>query len=104
MAQGGDPTGTGSGGPGYTIKDEFTNKVAFDKPGIVAMAKTNAPNSAGSQFFILKAAYPSLNGQYTIFGEVTKGQEIIDTIPLRDPDTNPATPGEEIVKVTISES
>lgn len=103
MAQGGDPTGTGSGGPGYTIKDEFSPNVPFDKPGLVAMAKTNAPNSAGSQFFITKAPYPSLNGQYTIFGEVTKGQDIVDAIPLRDPDTS-ATPGEQIVNVTITES
>lgn len=102
MAQGGDPTGTGTGGPGYTIKDEFSPDVPFDKPGLVAMAKTSAPNSAGSQFFITKAPYPSLNGQYTIFGEVTKGQDIVDTIPLRDPDTS-TTPGEEIVKVTVNE-
>lgn len=103
MAQGGDPTGTGTGGPGYSIKDEFSPNVPFDKPGLVAMAKTAAPNSAGSQFFITKAAYPSLNGKYTIFGEVTKGQDIVDAIPLRDPDLSPSTPGEKIVKVTINE-
>lgn len=105
MAQGGDPTGTGSGGPGYTIKDEFSPNVPFDKPGLVAMAKTAAPNSAGSQFFITKAAYPSLNGQYTIFGEVIKGQDIVDAIPLRDPNGNlpPDAPGEQIIKVTVNE-
>ena len=103
MAQTGDPTGIGSGGPGYTIKDEFTNKVAFDKPGVVAMANTGQPNSGGSQFFITKAAYPSLNGGYTIFGEVTKGQDIVDAIPLRDPQQNPKTLGEQILKVTVSE-
>jgi peptidylprolyl isomerase len=103
MAQGGDPEGTGGGGPGYLLPDEFTNKVLFDKPGIVAMAKTAAPNSAGSQFFITTAPAPFLNEKYTIFGEVTKGQDIVNGIPLRDPDQNPTQPGEQIVKITISE-
>lgn len=102
MAQGGDPLGNGQGGPGYTIKDEFTDKVLFDRPGIVAMARPQAPDSAGSQFFITTAAATHLNNQYTIFGEVTKGQEIVDGIPLRDPDTA-TTPGEQIVKITITE-
>jgi len=102
MAQGGDPTGTGSGGPGYTVPDEFTNKVNFDR-GIVAMARPgNDVNGNGSQFFITTAAYPSLNSQYTVFGEVIKGQEIVDAIPLRDPQSA-TTPGEQIVKITISE-
>ena len=98
----GDPSGSGTGGPGYTLPDEFTDKVLFDRPGIVAMAKTTAPNSAGSQFFITTAARPDLNSRYTIFGEVTKGQEIVDGIPLRDPQTATA-PGEQIVKITIAE-
>lgn len=103
MAQGGDPTGTGSGGPGYTIPDEFTDKVLFDKPGIVAMAHSSLPNSNGSQFFITTAAAPHLNNQYTVFGEVTAGQDIVDGIPLRNPDENPTTPGETIEKITIAE-
>jgi len=103
MAQGGDPTGTGAGGPGYTIPDEFTDKVLFDKPGIVAMANTGRPNSGGSQFFITTAPYPSLNQKYTVFGEVQQGQDIVNGIPLRDPEQNPTTPGEQIVKVTITE-
>ena len=102
MAQGGDPEGTGGGGPGYNLPDEFTDKVLFDRPGIVAMAKTSAPNSAGSQFFITTAAAPHLNQQYTVFGEVTKGQDIVNGIPLRDPATA-TTPGEQIVKITIAE-
>jgi peptidylprolyl isomerase len=102
MAQGGDPDGTGGGGPGYTIRDEFTDKVLFDRPGIVAMARPSAPDSAGSQFFITTAPAPHLNNQYTIFGEVLKGQEIADTIPLRDPGTA-TSPGEQIVKITITE-
>ncbi len=103
MAQGGDPTGTGAGGPGYTIKDEFGPDMIFDRPGIVAMARTPLPNSAGSQFFITTAPAPHLNGQYTIFGEVIEGQEIVDGIPLRDPDAGPTEPGEQMLKVTITE-
>jgi peptidylprolyl isomerase len=103
MAQGGDPEGTGGGGPGYNIPAEFTDKVLFDRPGIVAMARRGDDvNSAGSQFFITTAPYPSLNQQYTIFGEVVKGQEIADGIPLRDPEAAPP-PGEQIVKITITE-
>jgi peptidylprolyl isomerase len=103
MAQGGDPTGTGRGGPGYTVPDEFTDKVKFDKPGILAMANTGQPNSGGSQFFVTTAPADYLDGKYTIFGEVEKGQEIVNGIPLRDPDQNPTTPGEQIVKITITE-
>jgi peptidylprolyl isomerase len=104
MAQGGDPTGTGMGGPGYTIPAEFTDKVLFDHPGIMAMARPgNDINGNGSQFFITTAPAPSLNQQYTIFGEVEKGQEVVDSIHLRDPDQTPTTPGEPIVKITIAE-
>ena len=103
MAQGGDPTGTGTGGPGYTVPDEFTDKVKFDKPGIMAMANTGQPNSGGSQFFVTTAPADYLDGKYTIFGEVTQGQDIVNAIPLRDPEQNPTTPGEQIVKITIDE-
>jgi peptidylprolyl isomerase len=104
MAQGGDPQGDGTGGPGYTVPGEFTDKVLFDRPGIVAMARpANDVNGNGSQFFITTAAFPSLNQQYTIFGEVTQGQDIVNGIPLRDPQQNPTTPGEQIVKITIDE-
>jgi peptidylprolyl isomerase len=103
MAQGGDPTGTGTGGPGYTVPDEFTDKVKFDKPGLLAMANTGQPNSGGSQFFVTTAPADYLDGKYTIFGEVTQGQDIVNGIPLRDPQQNPTTPGEQIVKITIDE-
>jgi len=104
MAQGGDPKGDGSGGPGYTIPGEFTDKVLFDHPGVVAMARPgNDTNGNGSQFFITTAPAPSLNKQYTIFGEVTQGQEVVNGIPLRDPEQNPTTPGEQIVQITIAE-
>jgi peptidylprolyl isomerase len=103
MAQGGDPTGTGGGGPGYTVPGEFTDKVLFDRPGIVAMARpSNDVNGNGSQFFVTTAPYPSLNQQYTVFGEVIQGQDIVNGIPLRDPDQATA-PGEQIVKITIAE-
>lgn len=104
MAQGGDPTGTGMGGPGYTIKGEFTDEVQFDRPGIVAMARPgNDVDGNGSQFFITTAAAPHLDGQYTIFGEVIEGQDIVDGIPLRDPDSA-TEPGEQMLSITISEN
>ncbi|MEI7771462.1 MAG: peptidylprolyl isomerase [Chloroflexales bacterium] len=102
MAQGGDPKGDGAGGPGYSIPAEFTDKILYDKPGILAMARTNDPNSAGSQFFITTAPAPSLNSQYTIFGQVIQGQDIVDGIPLRDPGSA-TTPGETILGIAIAE-
>jgi len=102
MAQGGDPTGTGMGGPGYNIPAEFTDEVLFDRPGIVAMARSQDPDSAGSQFFITTGAAPWLNEQYTPFGEVIEGQEIVDNIPLRDPQSA-VEPGEKMLEVTITE-
>jgi cyclophilin family peptidyl-prolyl cis-trans isomerase len=80
MIQGGDPTGTGTGGPGYSIPDEFDPKFRFNRAGIVAMANKGIPNSAGSQFFITVAPYPSLNGKYTPFGEVVSGLDVVKSI------------------------
>jgi peptidylprolyl isomerase len=105
MAQGGDPKGDGTGGPGYSVPAEFTDKILYDKPGLLAMARSSDPNSAGSQFFITTAPATFLNNQYTIFGQVLQGQDIVDGIPLRDP-SNPADtakPGETILGITISE-
>lgn len=105
MAQGGDPLGDGTGGPGYSIPAEFSEQITFDAPGLVAMARSSDPDSAGSQFFITTGPAPFLDGQYTIFGRVVSGQEIVNGIPLRDPE-NPAdlaTLGEAILGVTISE-
>ena len=80
MVQGGDPTGTGMGGPGYQFQDETKNSPhKFDKPGKLAMANSG-PNTNGSQFFITTAATPWLTGNHTIFGEVVEGQEIADKI------------------------
>ena len=104
MAQGGDPTGTGSGGPGYRVPGEFTDKILFDGPGKIAMARTADPNSAGSQFFITTAACAWLNKQYAIFGEVSEGLDVALGIPLRDPQGRTSGPGEKMLKVTITES
>ena len=79
MIQGGDPTGTGRGGPGYKFEDEFNVKLKFDKPGKLAMANSG-PNTNGSQFFITTAATPWLDSRHSIFGQVVEGQEIADKI------------------------
>jgi cyclophilin family peptidyl-prolyl cis-trans isomerase len=78
MIQGGDPTGTGTGGPGYRLKQEF-NDTKHDK-GILSMARTADPNSAGSQFFVMHGRSPHLDNQYTAFGKVTQGLDVIDKI------------------------
>jgi peptidylprolyl isomerase len=104
MAQGGDPTGTGTGGPGYTFGNEVSTGLTFDAAGVVAMANTGQPNSNGSQFFITYAAQPSLNGGYTIFGRVTSGMDVVQAITPRDPSTDPnAPPGDKITTITIDE-
>lgn len=84
MIQGGDPSGNGSGGPGYAIAGEFTDN-DFDNPlaherGVISMARTNDPNSAGSQFFIMVEKSAQLDGQYAAFGRVLEGMEVVDAI------------------------
>ena len=103
MAQGGDPTDTGSGGPGYQFEDEIDSSLAFDRPGLLAMANSG-PGTNGSQFFITLAPTPWLNGQHTIFGAVIEGQEVLDQLTRRDPTTNPTTPGDKLLTVEISEA
>jgi peptidyl-prolyl cis-trans isomerase B (cyclophilin B) len=83
VVQGGDPNGNGSGGPGYTIKGEFTT-LKHHIRGTLAMARTSDPNSAGSQFYICLGPAPFLDGQYAIFGQVTKGMEFVDKIKVGD--------------------
>ena len=102
MAQGGDPTGTGMGGPGYEFEDEFNNDLAFDREGLLAMANAG-PNTNGSQFFITFAPTPHLTGRHTIFGEVVEGMDVVRSTTLRDPDTAPDSPGDAIELVTITE-
>ena len=101
MAQGGDPTGTGGGGPGYEFVNEDSN-LTFDKPGVVAMANAGRDTN-GSQFFITFSPQLRLNGDYTIFGQVTSGMDVVNSIKLRDPDTNPTYNGDAIESITISE-
>ena len=101
MAQGGDPSGRGSGGPGYTLPAEF-NDTRHER-GVLSMARTNDPNSAGSQFFIVYADASYLDGQYTAFGRVTAGMEVVDAFPERDPQ-RAREPGPRMKSVRITES
>ncbi len=101
MAQGGDPTGTGSGGPGYEFVNEDSD-LTFDKPGVVAMANAGRDTN-GSQFFITFGPQPRLNGGYTIFGQVISGMDVVNGIRLRNPEQNPPEPGDAMQSVTITE-
>jgi len=104
VAQAGDPTGTGSGGPGYTVPAEFTTEVPYTE-GVVGAARTNDPDSAGSQWFVTLAEASSLNGLYTVFAEVTDGIDVVKCITARDPSTNPgAPPGDKIISIEITEA
>ena len=101
MAQTGDPTGTGSGGPGYNFGDEFSPNRRHDGPGVVSMAN-RGPNTNGSQFFITYGATPNLNDAHTVFGKVTAGMDVVDGITPRDPSTA-KTPGDVIHTIRIEE-
>jgi cyclophilin family peptidyl-prolyl cis-trans isomerase len=101
MAQGGDPTGLGTGGPGYQFENEL-NDLLFDKPGVVAMANAG-PDTNGSQFFIMFGPYGLSESDYTIFGQVTSGMEVVDGLTRRDPQLNPDFPGDAIESITITE-
>jgi cyclophilin family peptidyl-prolyl cis-trans isomerase len=102
MVQGGDPTGTGRGGPGYKFQDEFVPSLKHDKQGVLSMANAG-PFTNGSQFFITHGPTPHLNGKHTVFGQVVEGLDVLMSIPPRDPG-NISAPAVKILSVTIEES
>ena len=101
MIQGGDPTGTGTGGPGYKIRDEFHPKRRHDRPGILSMANAGA-NTGGSQFFITHGATPHLDNRHAVFGEVVEGMENVLKLRERDPQRD-RQPGDTIQRIEIEE-
>ncbi len=102
MAQAGDPSGTGAGGPGYYFSIEVSPDLLFDRPGLLAMANAG-PTSNGSQFFITYGPAEHLNGAFTIFGEVIEGYEVVESLTVRDPQDPEAPAGDLILGVTIEE-
>ena len=102
MAQGGDRTGTGMGGPGYTFADEIWPGGSFDRRGLLAMANAG-PGTNGSQFFITHTATPWLDGKHTVFGKVIEGMDVVNAIPERDPGSA-RRPGETLISIEIVEA
>jgi peptidyl-prolyl cis-trans isomerase B (cyclophilin B) len=103
VLQGGDPEGTGSGGPGYQFEDEIVNSLKFDRPGLLAMANSG-PGTNGSQFFITTGEPKHLNGMHTIFGEVTDGMDVVKEIESFGTSSGSPTETVYIEKVTIRTS
>ena len=99
MVQAGDPLGTGMGGPGYRFGDEFVDRRKHDKPGMLSMANAG-PGTNGSQFFITHAATPWLDGRHTVFGEVTKGMDVVEKM-VAVPRDGSDRPKEDVVLKTV---
>jgi len=102
MAQTGDPTGTGTGGPGYRFQDEFDQTLRHSGPGVLSMANAG-PNTNGSQFFLTHVATPWLDGKHSVFGQVVKGLDVLLSIPPRDPSDRKA-PAVAIQRIEILEA
>lgn len=102
MVQGGDPTGTGSGGPGYDFKDEFHPDLRHDGRGVLSMANAG-PNTNGSQFFITHRATPHLDSKHAVFGHLSAGEDVLMSIPARDPGNRNA-PAVKLLSIDIQES
>ncbi|MFN2136354.1 MAG: peptidylprolyl isomerase [Candidatus Promineifilaceae bacterium] len=101
MAQTGDPSGTGMGGPGYMLPNEIDPNLSHDSAGVVAMAN-RGPNTNGSGWYITLAPATHLDGGYTIFGRVIEGMDVVEGLTLRDPSANPdAPPGDVVESVQI---
>jgi peptidyl-prolyl cis-trans isomerase B (cyclophilin B) len=101
MAQGGDPTGSGTGGPGYNYDGEYSAKAKHDKPGILSMANTGRPMSDGSQFFLTFVPTPHLDGKHTVFGEVVKGMDNVKALEKAGSGNGQTKEKLEITKATI---